>query len=165
MRIRIELSFEVIKCKVGQYLIHLNDTFEWSQTLIDKIAILHVAHEAASTSCPEKNFRNAKLLSSIKSEAHGAIRNYASDWRAIVVEVGKKVSKGRQAVFSGGDTEGGNVLGGINIGGRETIGNGLELEGGDALEGVWTPRFEQAVMVVLCVDKGNVEPSEMKELS
>lgn len=82
-----------------------------------------------------------------------------------MVEVGKKVSKGRQAVFCGGDTESGSVLGGINIGGRETIGNGLELEGGDALEGVWTPRFEQAVMVVLCVDKGNVEPSEMKELS
>ena len=164
MRIRTEHNFEGIKCKVGFYWVLFNDTFEGSKALIDKIAILNVAHEAASASRPEENVGNSKLLSSVKSEAHDAVRNYARDRRAVVVEFGNKVFKVRQAVFSGGITEAGDVLGGIDIGGRETIRNGLELEGGGALQGVWTPSFEKAAMVVFCVDKGDMEPSEMEEL-
>ena len=71
----------------------LVDTFKGFKTLVDEIAIVQVAHEATSTSCPEKNVRNGQFLGSIKSEAHGTIRDYASDRRPVVVKLGKKVSK------------------------------------------------------------------------
>lgn len=81
-----------------------------------------------------------------------------------MVEFGEKASKGRQEVIFGGDAEGRDVLGCVDIGRLETIGNGFELKGGETVEGVGTPGLEQASVVELCVDEGNMKASEMEEL-
>ena len=53
-----------------------------------------------------------------------------------MVEFGEKASKGSQAVLFGGYTEGRNVLGCVDVGRGETIGNGFELKGGETTEAV-----------------------------
>lgn len=51
-----------------------------------------------------------------------------------------------------------DVLRGIfRVGRREAIGNGLEPEGGAAVEGGGAPGFQQTVVIVHCVYKGDVE--------
>lgn len=46
---------------------------------------------------------------------------------------------------------------------REAIGDGLETEVGEARKGIGALRFEEAAVVVVGVDEGNVEASLMEE--
>lgn len=69
----------------------------------------------------------------------------------------KEVEEGRQAVLLDGSAEGGDVLGGVLVGGREAVGDGLEPEVGKTVEGGGTTGLEEAVMVSLGVHEGDVE--------
>ncbi len=64
----------------------------------------------------------------------------------------------------GGAAEGRDVLGGVDIRRREAVWNGFELEGGKAAEGVGTSGFQQASMIELCVNKGDVKAFMVEEL-
>lgn len=49
-----------------------------------------------------------------------------------------------------------DILGGVFIGRRETIGNGFELEGRQIIKGVGATGLDQALMVKLRVDESNM---------
>ncbi|GMN72505.1 hypothetical protein TIFTF001_055629, partial [Ficus carica] len=49
-------------------------------------------------------------------------------------------------------------------GGREAVGDVFEPEGGEAVEGVRAAGLEEAVVVVVCVDEGDVEALRVEEL-
>ena len=56
------------------------------------------------------------------------------------------------------------MLGGVGGGGRwEAIGDGLEAEGGDAAEGGRALGLEEAAVVEVGVDEGDVETSVVEE--
>lgn len=126
-----------------------------------------IPQQATSASRAKKHFREAKLLGSLEGERHNPIRDYARHRRDVwdtVFKLRKKATKRDYAVLGGGFTKRWYVLSGISISGRKAIRDGLKLEIRQAIEGVGTPGFEEAFVVVLSVDKGYVEASVMEEL-
>ena len=144
-------------------------TFEWKKTLVNKTAILHVPHEAARARRPEQDLRHADGLGGVKREAHRAVRHNAAHRRgtrrrALLVEPLEQVPEVGQAVLPRGLAEGGDVLGGVGVGGREAVRDGAEPEGREAVEGGGAAGPQEAVVVVLGVDEGDVEALAVEDL-
>ena len=130
------------------------------------MSILKVTHIPTSTSRPEKHIRNPQLLCHIEGESHATIGNDAGHRRRVQgrVELPENLPEVREAVLPGGLAQRGCVLRGSRVRRREPIGDGLEAKGREAVEGVGASGFEEALVVVLGVDEGNVEALVVEEL-
>lgn len=95
-------------------------TFEGNITLFYELATVAIAQEGTSACSPKNNFRNTKFLNCIEGEAHGTIGNNVRNSRKFLDEFVEVTQAGFGRV-----AERWNVLGGINISWRETIGDGL----------------------------------------
>ena len=80
------------------------------------------------------------------------------------IEPKDELLEGFKEVVHDGVGEGVDVLSRITVRGRKAIGDGFEAEGGKAIEGGGAPRPQQPAVVVLGVDKGDVEASGVEEL-
>uniref|UniRef100_A0A7C9ATG1 Uncharacterized protein n=1 Tax=Opuntia streptacantha TaxID=393608 RepID=A0A7C9ATG1_OPUST len=113
--------------------------FERNKTELNELVILSIPEEATGTSSAKHYFRDAELLRCIKREGHKYIRNDATDARDTsssgVVKVLEEVPEGPDAVEFDGAAEGGSVLGGVRVGGSETVGYGFEAERGEPVKG------------------------------
>ncbi|KAB2030518.1 hypothetical protein E1A91_D05G241800v1 [Gossypium mustelinum] len=91
-----------------------------------ELAKVAIAQESTSACSPKNNLRDTKFLSCIEGEAPCTIGNNARKSRnvGVGVEFMDEFVEVRQAGFGNGVAERWNVLGGININWRETIGNG-----------------------------------------
>jgi len=69
-----------------------------------------------------------------------------------------------EAVDGGGGAEGGDVLGGVGVGEGQAVGDGCEAEVRQAVEGAGAAGAEEATVVELGVDEGDVETSGMQKL-
>ncbi|MBA0837154.1 hypothetical protein Goarm_009333, partial [Gossypium armourianum] len=97
--------------------------------LFYELAKVAIAQESTSACSPKNNLRDTKFLSCIEGEAHCTIGNNARKSRnvGVGVEFMDEFVEVRQAGFQNGVAERWNVLGGININWKETIGNGIGL--------------------------------------
>lgn len=80
-----------------------------------------------------------------------------------MIEVREKISKGSQAGFPGVLAQGRYVLGDITVSRREAIGNCKELEGREAVERVGASSLEEALVVIFCVNKSDMEAFVVEE--
>lgn len=141
-----------------------SSTFKWKYASSDKFTIVAITHEATSAGGEEDNLRNPELVRGIESEAHHPIGNYAANTRAIgrLIQVLDQVQEWRQTILSKGVAELRNILGGILVGKREPVGDGPELEIGQARNGFGPPGPNEAVVVELGVDEGDEEAPGMQ---
>ncbi|MFQ6639748.1 hypothetical protein Gotur_015068 [Gossypium turneri] len=104
--------------------------------LFYELAKVAIAQESTSTCSPKNNLRDTKFLSCIEGKAHCTIGNNArkSQNVEVGVEFMDEFVEMSQVGFGNGVAERWNVLSGININWRETIGNGA---------GLLSPRIQQ----------------------
>ena len=129
---------------------------------------MQVSHEPTNASCPKEDNRNAQFLTSLERKAHAVIRNNTSDRRNIrrsrIVEFREEVHKRGQAIMLGGVAERRHVLGGVGIFRRgESVRNSLKPERRKAEERVRASVFKETVVIVLCVNKCDVEAFLVKK--
>lgn len=127
---------------------------------------LQVSHEATSGGCPELNLRNAELPSDFNGETHNPIGHDTGHGREAVVggvKPGDKVPKGLDGVFLGVIEEFHHTLGGIRVGRRDAVRDGLEPESGEVLDRGRALGPEEATVVEFGVNKGDEEAMGVKE--
>lgn len=127
---------------------------------------MQVADERANRSSPELEIRDPHLLSSLDAEAHDPIGDNEGDGGHAGggVEGGQQLLERLETSLPGGVTEQRNILGGIEVRGRHAVGDGLEPEIGEALDGGGALGADETGVVELSVDEGDVEASGMEEL-
>ncbi|KAK2971779.1 hypothetical protein RJ640_018468 [Escallonia rubra] len=158
-------------CKLGE-LLGCHDSYTAKvhrrKTFFNETAILRIGQEATGACSPEKHFRYTKLFSGCQRKAHHPVGNYARHRRytgkRTVVELRDEVTERGQGVLGRVFTDGRYVLGGVGIRGREAVGDGLEAKVRQAVEGGGAPRPEQAAVVEVCVDKGDVKALVVEQL-
>ena len=125
-----------------------------------------IPQKPTGTRRPKQQFRHSELFGSIDGERHNTIRDNTGHRRAKrvrrIIELIDEMAKRSQAVFGGGCTERGDVLGGMSIAGWETIWDGLKSKVREAVKRVGAPRPLQTLMVVFGVDKSDEKASVVK---
>ena len=140
---------------------------EWYEASSNKVSVVPIPEKATCACRPKHHFRHSELLGSIKSEGHDTIRhNTAHRWARRVgriIELSDEGAKGSQAVLGGGNTERGDVLGGVSITWWEAIWDGLKAKVREAIKRVGASGPEQTLMVVLGVDKRDEKAFVVKQ--
>ena len=142
-------------------------TFQWHVASFDELGEVEVPHEAARARGPEDQSQDPHLLGDPLREAHHAVGYDAADRRGPRrrVQPRQQVPERRGAVLGGGEAERGDVLRDVVVGGRrQAVRHGLEAEAGGAGERRRAAGPEQAAVVVLGVDVGDVEPPGVQRL-
>uniref|UniRef100_A0A1D1XXD7 Rhombotin-2 n=1 Tax=Anthurium amnicola TaxID=1678845 RepID=A0A1D1XXD7_9ARAE len=134
-------------------------TFEREESPVDEFFVVKVSHKSTGACCPEQDLGDAEFLSGIEGEAHGPVGDDTGDRGDVARRVlcDEQVAKKGKAGVHCGHAERGDVLRGIEVRGREAIGDGVEAKVREASEGRGAPRLEEAAVVVLGVDEGDVE--------
>lgn len=150
--------------KISEYL---QITFERHVASLDELIKVEVRHEAAAAVREEEVRRQAHLLGDVHHVAHGAVGDDAADRRNPIsaVQPLDEPPDGGRARPARGLAERPDVLRGVEVGGREAVRDGLEPEAlGAGVEGPRAPRAEEAPVVVLGVDEGDVEAARVQRL-
>lgn len=139
-------------------------TFERYEASFKKMLEVEIAHEAASACGAENDLGDVELLGSVEGEAHGYIGDDACHRRRIIVEIPEEVTEGGEGGFLDRIAQRSDVLGGVFVGGRQAVGDGLEAEVWEGAERGEGLRPEQASVVEVGVDEGNVVAMGIEEL-
>ena len=141
-------------------------TFEREDALLHEVAVIAVAHVAADAGRPEEGARHGDVSGCFQGEAHDVVADDASDRRHVRggVELGEEAREMREAVLHGGAAERRHVLGGVDVGRGQTLRDGGEAEVREAVERAGAAGAEQAAVVELRVDEGDVEAPAVEDL-
>lgn len=134
---------------------------------MDNLLELRICIEATSARGPEQNLRDPELLRGVGGEAHDSVGDDARHGRPLGggVEPPEQLPEGSQAGRGRGLAQRRYVLGDVGIlRRREAVGDRLEAEGVDAVEGVAAAGVEEAAVVVVGVDEGDVEAVVVEDL-
>ncbi|KAF7802438.1 hypothetical protein G2W53_041549 [Senna tora] len=126
------------------------------------------SHKATRTGSPEEDTWNAENVGRLDRKSHASIGNNTSNGRdkasgSRSFEASHELEKRSKAGVASGIAERRDVLGGIGIGGREAVRDGYVAKVRKAMEGVGTLGSEEAFVVELGVDKGDVEAFGLKD--
>ncbi|WVZ77085.1 hypothetical protein U9M48_024986, partial [Paspalum notatum var. saurae] len=135
---------------------------EGHEAPVDELAVVAVAHEPAGAGRPERGHRHADRPGGVVAERHDAVDDEAGDGGRR--EVGEEGEEGLEAGGHGGVEERRDVLRGVGVRRREAVGDGGEAEAGHAVERAGATRAEQAAVVELGVDEGDVEAAPVEQL-
>lgn len=126
---------------------------------------MHIRQQTTSTGGPEKDLRQSEALRRLQGEAHDAIGDDARDGRrrGWGIDPWEQVAEGLQASGGSGGAKGGYVLSNVGVGWGESVGDGLEAEVWEAVEGGGAVGTEEAAVVVFGVDEGDEEAVVVEE--
>lgn len=141
-------------------------TFEWYITPLDELVVVKITQGTTSTRSVEHILRDAHLLGGIKGDAHDPVGDNAGHRRhaGSGVEPLEKRKEVVADVVSDGLAQRRDVLRPVPVGGGQAVGDGLEAEVVEALDGVGAAGGYEAAVVVLGVDEGDVEALGVEEL-
>jgi hypothetical protein len=143
-------------------------TFEREDALVEEGTVVAVAHVAADAGRPEERARHAELPGGVDGEAHDVVGDDARDGRGlgggVGVEVGEEAAEVREARLPGGAAERGHVLRRVGVGRREAVRDGGEAEPREAVQRGGAAGAEEAAVVELGVDEGDVEATVVEDL-
>jgi hypothetical protein len=126
-----------------------------------------VAHVPAGAGGPEERARHAGLPGGVQAEAHDVVGHDARHGRhpaARAAELLDQALQVRRAGPHGGVAERGRVLRGVGVGRRQPVRDGGEAEAREARDGGGAPGADEAAVVVLGVDEGDVEALAVERL-
>jgi hypothetical protein len=122
-----------------------------------------VAEEADGAGSPELDVGKAELLGGVDGEAHDDVGDDAGDGR--VAEVREQAAEGPEAGLRGGLAQRGDVLRDVVVlRRRQAVGDGGEAEAREAGHGRRPAGPDEARLVVLGVDEGDVEAPGVQQL-
>jgi hypothetical protein len=141
-------------------------TFEGHVASLDELVKVEVRQDPASAGRAEEVGGQAQLLGDVHGVPHGDVDDDAAHGRRPfrAVEPLDERPDGGGARPPRGLAERPDVLRGVDVGRGQPVGDGLEPEAGGAGDGPGPPRAEEAAVVVLGVDEGDVEAPRVQGL-
>ena len=150
-------------------------TFERRKAFVHEELEVAVAQVAAGAGRPEEQARHADVLGSVQAEAGDVVGHDARHRRrrrrhllaiagGVVVEAVEQALEVREAGLHGGVADRGGVLRSVGVRVRQAVRDGGEAEAREARDGLGAPGPDQAAVVVLGVDEGDVEALAVEDL-
>nr|ACN27943.1 unknown [Zea mays] len=153
----------VLHRRVKESVRQLLHTFERSEATALEEVVVAVAEEADGAGSPELDVGKAELLGGVDGEAHDDVGDDAGDGR--VAEVREQAAEGPEAGLRGGLAQRGDVLRDVVVlRRRQAVGDGGEAEAREAGHGRRPAGPDEARLVVLGVDEGDVEAPGVQQL-